>query len=412
MVVEKLIYFVAIYFGLFTSVFFLLTYFENLKRLKNPEVKSYPKVSIAVSMYNAKGHLSKTMDSLLALNWPKNKLEIIIIDDGSIDDSYRSAKKYTADKRIMLLRQENKGKSIAINRALKLSTGEYFGVLDVDSFVTRDCLKKMMGYFDNKKVMAVTPSLKIYGAKTWLQRIQMIEFLAGVYLRKVFSYLGAVHVTPGSFSIYRKSFFDETGPYDEKNLTEDIEIACRIQCKNYQIENAIDANVYTTGHKKIRQLSNQRLRWYKGFIDNVVNYKRIFHPKYGNLGMFVLPSAFISIVLAILLSGYMLFSLVQSFWNKFAVMRHTGFDISQYLKLNLDPFYINLNDALLLGLLTLLLSLFVLKLVNRHSKENQPIVFSYILFVLTYIFMYAFWWITAGYYRLSGKKIRWGNRYL
>ena len=413
MVVEKLIYFVAIYFGLFTSIFFLLTYFENIKRLKNPKVRRYPKVSIAVSMYNAAGHLPRTVESLLALDWPKNKLEIIIIDDGSTDDSYKSAKKYTADKRVQLLKQEeNRGKSVAVNRALKLSTGEYFGVLDVDSFVTKDCLKKMMGYFENEKVMSVTPSLKIYGVKTWLQRVQMIEYLVGVYLRKVFSYLGAVHVTPGCFSIYRKAFFNETGLYDEKNLTEDIEIACRIQCKDYKIENAVDANVYTTGHKKIRELSRQRLRWYKGFLDNIINYKRIFHTRYGNLGLFVLPSAFVSVGLAILLAGFILLKLGQSFFDTFNVWRHTGFDVKQYFNVNLDIFYINMNGLLILGLLALVFSFFVLKLINRHSKENRRIILSFILFIFVYVFLYAFWWISAGYYRLLGKKIHWGSKYL
>ena len=127
----------------------------------------------------------------------------------------------------------------------------------------------------------------------------MLEFLLGVYLRKVFAFLGSIHVTPGCGTIYRKSFFDETGPYQEGNLTEDIEVAFRIQTLDGIIENSIDAEVFTLGVRKFKPLLNQRLRWYKGFIDNTVMYKRIFGAKYGNLGMFILPCSFVSVLIAI-----------------------------------------------------------------------------------------------------------------
>lgn len=412
MVLGKLIIYPSVYIGLFSSVLFLMTFLEKKNRLKNPELKRFAKVTVAVSMYNAADHIEKTIESLLALDWPKDKLEVIIIDDGSEDNSYELAKKYLADSRVTLFRQQNTGKATAVNRALTKATGEFFGVLDVDSFVEKDCLKKMMGYFENEQVMAVTPSLKIYGDKKWLQRIQRIEFLLGVYLRKVFSYLGSIHVTPGCFSIYRKSFFQKTGPYDEQNLTEDIEIALRIQNNNYIIENAINANVYTTAHKKMEPLFRQRLRWYKGFIDNTIRYRKLFSARFGNLGLFILPMAFISIIMAIALSAYTIRLLSARLLNEYYVLRSTGFDLTQYLRVNFDIFYINLNPIFLLGIASLLLALFSMHLVKRHSEEKRPILASFVIFLFTYIYLYAFWWVSAIYHRLSGKKIKWGNKYL
>lgn len=409
----NLLTYAALYFGLFAALFFMVTFFENSGRLKNPEPRMFPKVTVAVAVYNGEDHISKTVESLLNIDWPREKLEVIIVDDGSTDNSYTAAKKYASDKRVVLLQQENRGKNKAVNVALKLATGEFFGVLDVDSFVERDCLRKMMGYFENERVMAVTPSLKVYGAKTWLQKIQMMEFLLGVYLRKVFSFLGAIHVTPGCFSIYRKAFFDRTGPYDEENLTEDIEVACRIQCNDYAIENAIDANVYTQGFKKFGLLYNQRLRWYKGFIDNVISYKRMLHPKFGNLGMFVLPSAFLSVFLTSLLSAYMLVKLGQGLWKQFTVLKYTGFDLTQYLHYDFDLFYIsNFNAILILNLIALAWSITAVYLAKKHSGEKSSIILPFVIFMFTYVFLYPFWWAGAGYCRLTGKKIRWGNRYL
>ncbi len=409
---ERLMIYIVVYIGLFTSIFFLTTFFEKQNRLKNPEVKRFAKVTVAVSMYNAGSHLHKTIESILALDWPEDKLEVIIIDDGSKDDSYEQAKKYLKDPRVTILQQQNMGKATAVNRALKQSRGEFFGVLDVDAFVEKECLKKMMGYFENENVMAVTPSLKVYGDTNWLQRIQRIEFLIGVYLRKVFSYLGSIHVTPGCFSIYRKSFFQKTGSYDEKNLTEDIEVALRIQSVNYIIENSINANVYTTGHKNMKSLYRQRIRWYKGFIDNVISYRRLFSTRFGNLGVFILPIAFVSVMMAIALSIYAITKLSLSLLNNYYVLRSTGFDLTQYLKVNFDFFYININAIFILGIISLLLTLFLFYLVRKHSEEKRPILASFIIFSLTYIHIYAFWWISAIYYKVSRKKIKWGSRYL
>ncbi len=412
MALEKLIIYPSVYIGLFASVLFLMTFLEKKNRLKNPKVKRFAKVTIAVSMFNAADHIKKTIESLLALDWPKDKLEIIIIDDGSEDNSYELASKYLTDQRVALFRQKNTGKATAVNCVLKKSTGEFFGVLDVDSFVEKDCLKKMMGYFENEQVMAVTPSLKIYGDKKWLQRIQRIEFLLGVYLRKVFSYLGSIHVTPGCFSIYRKSFFQKTGPYDEQNLTEDIEIALRIQNNNYVIENAMNANVYTTAHKRMAPLFRQRLRWYKGFIDNTIKYRNLFSARFGNLGIFILPMAFVSVMMAIILSAYAITKLGTMLLSEYRVLSSTGFDLTQYLKVNFDLFYINMNPIFLLAIASIILALFSMYIVKRHSEEKQPILASFIIFGFTYLYLYAFWWVSAIFYRVLGKKIKWGNKHL
>lgn len=178
---------------------------------------------------------------------------------------------------------------------MKKCSGELVGGLDADSFVTSKALKRMIGYFDDEDVMAVTPSLKVYKPKKVLQKIQMIEYLIGVFLRKIFALLGSINVTPGPFSIYRKSFFDKNGGWDEDNITEDIEIAFRIQSKNYLIENSETATVYTVSPASFKGLFSQRIRWYVGGLQNALDYRHLFGTKHGNLGLFILPGSFISV---------------------------------------------------------------------------------------------------------------------
>ena len=288
---EVFIY-VATYVGLFTGVFFFYTFLENKQYLQNPKIKRFYDVSIIIPAYNESMTIARTIKSLLKLDYPKDKLKIIIVDDGSKDNTYEIAKRYLS-KNVSVFTKPNSGKARSLNFALEKIDTELVGCLDADSYADKFSLKKMIGYFDNGNVMAVVPSIKISNAKGVLQQIQKIEYLFAVYLKKVFSYLKSVYIAPGPLSIYRKSFLDKYGGWDENTLTEDLELALRIQSKNFLIENSVDANVYTVGPKNFKQLFNQRMRWYLGLMSNLLKYKSLFGKKYGDLGIFVLPSSFV-----------------------------------------------------------------------------------------------------------------------
>lgn len=406
---DKLVIYIVTYFGLFTSILFFISFFENMSKLKNPLCKKFPKVTIAVPVYNGEKYLRKTVNSLLKLDYPKEKLEIIIVDDGSTDNSYNIAEEYIK-KGVKVLTKENTGKGSSLNCALKIAKGDFFGCLDVDSIVKPNALKKMVGYFENRRVMAVTPSLKVYKAKSILQKIQMMEFLLGVYLRKIFSYFGSIHVTPGPFTIYRKTFFKKYGYYDENNLTEDIEIALRIQSRGYIIENAIDANVYTVGVKKFNPLLRQRLRWYKGFMDNVMGHKHLFSKKFGNLGLFILPGSFISIFLIITVFFYSSYKFFNSTYKWIAKLFAVNFDMISLF--DFDIFFINLNSIMVIIIISLIAGIGTICLAKKYSVEKQKIKSPYVLFLALYWCVFAFWWVVAIFYKVTNKRIKWGNKYL
>lgn len=399
------------YFGLFTSIFFLLTLLENKNRISNPKPKHFPKVSIIVPAYNEEKTIAKTIRSLLNQNYPQDKFEVIVVDDGSKDDTYKVASSFTSHN-LRVYRKENGGKASALNFALDKCTGEFVGALDADSFVTKNALRKIIGYFENPMIMAVTPSLKVYKSQSILQSIQKIEYLFGIFLRKIFSFLGSIHVTPGPFTIYRKKFFDMYGKYDENNLTEDIEIALRIQTHRFIIENSVDATVYTVAPKTFKPLLKQRLRWYVGFINNVINYKHLFNPKYGNLGIFVLPAAFISAFLVIVTLFYSLYKFTNNTIQKISNWFAIDFDIWRLFKWDFDAFFINLNSIVILAFIALIIGIFIIVLAKILSKEKSHIKLSYLFYLVFYWFLYGIWWFLAGVYKLVGKKIYWGHKSL
>jgi cellulose synthase/poly-beta-1,6-N-acetylglucosamine synthase-like glycosyltransferase len=114
--------------------------------------------------------------------------------------------------------------------------------------------------------MAVAPSVTVFEPKNIIQYAQKAEYHMGVYFKKMLGILGAINVTPGPLTVFRKKVFDDLGPYRHGHSTEDMEIAYRMQKNRYKIEHCNDAYVYTNTPKTVRKLYRQRLRWIYGFI--------------------------------------------------------------------------------------------------------------------------------------------------
>jgi cellulose synthase/poly-beta-1,6-N-acetylglucosamine synthase-like glycosyltransferase len=406
----EIVLYTVSYFGLYTAVFFLITLIENRKDLKNPcPPHKLPTVTIIVPACNEEMCLAKTIKSLLRLDYPKKLLKIMIVENASTDNTLKIAKTFEKYGVLVFSRKKG-GKGAALNFGLSKTKSEFVGCLDADSIVMPNALKEMLGYFKRTNVMAVTPSLKCTTPHTVWQRIQTIEFLLGVYLRKVFSFLGSVHITPGPFTIFRKEFFNKHGGYDEKTITEDTEIAMRIQSLNYEIENAIDANVYAVAMPTFKTMEKQRVRWYKGFLENTQRYKTLLSKKYGNLGVFVLPSAFLSILIAITMVSFLAYRTFEKNYDRLVNLYNVNFDIMKLIRFDWDLFYINQSPLALIGLVALIIGVTMVLLAKLLSKEKSSLAWSYALFMFLYLPLYAYWWTVSIKARVLDADVDWHGR--
>lgn len=401
--------YVAAFIGIYTSVFFLITLYENWSRIKVKKTTNYRSVTVVVPCYNEEKTIVKTLKSLLALDYPNDKLKIVVVDDGSTDDTYNKALKFKSSQ-IKVLKKKNGGKHTALNLALKNIHTELVGCLDADSTVAKDSLRKIVNQFYSSKVMAVTPSMKINNPEGILRRVQATEFMLGILMRRVFTDLGSQNVTPGPFTIFRKEFFEKHGVYRKAHNTEDIEVALRIQSKNYIIENATDAFVYTHGPSGFKALYKQRLRWYYGFLSNVLDYKELFGRKHGNLGLFILPMSLISVGLAI--TGGMIF-LIKTLSSWYKTIHHyylIGFDWKEMISLNWDSFFINTSNVMIISLISLVLGIILFYFAWKLSGEKRAWKWNYVLFIIFYWVLYAYWWGASIYKKLSGQKTVWVHK--
>ncbi|MGM5481162.1 MAG: glycosyltransferase [Nanobdellota archaeon] len=409
----NLLIYVTSFFGLFTTIYFTIMLFQNRSEWWKGENVDDRAVTVCVPCFNEENTVLRTLKSLSSLDYDKDRLEIIVIDDGSTDNTFSIAKAF-ADKQkdtdIKVFRKENGGKYTALNHALARCRGEIFGALDADSYVHEKALKRIVKYFDDPDVTAVTPAMMIGEPKSFLQKIQAVEFYLGVLLRKVFALMGSIHVTPGPFSMFRKSFFDEHGGYKKGHLTEDIELSLRIQDKGGIIENALDGYVYTLGENTWTSLKKQRTRWYFGFLRNMMDYKHLFSPKQGNLGLFILPISIISVVLLITSISYAIFSLTREAITEISSLAAINFDLSEMSLLNWDLFFVNLEPYVVIGLLGLIVTIAFIVFAKRLSKDRPRRFWSYIYFLLAYWVLYGYWWTVSIYQAFFKKDRGWGHK--
>lgn len=414
MKIDVLLIYITTFFGLFTSLYFFITLFENRDRIDSPKPSRFPSVTVIVPDYGSPKGVKKTLESLLNLKYPKEKLNIFVVINGIDSEAktkaFEAAKEYES-KYVKVFYVGNVGKGGAINHGLKHVTTEIVGALDSDCYCDKYALERLIAHFNKPTVMAVTPSIQISNAKTVLQKLQKIEFLIGVFLRKIFGFLGSIHITPGPLTVYKKSFFDKYGPYDESTITEDIEVALRIQHLNYEIENASDALVYTSGVKEFWPLFNQRIRWYRGFIDNIVRYSGLFGTKTGNLGLFILPASFFSIGLTSMMIFFSIINMFDKWITFFINWESVNFSFANLIHFNFDTFFIPDNSLAIFTVMSILIAFIVLFISKRMAHEKEPVKLSFLFHFLLYWFLFVSWWSVAIYYFVTGKKIKWGPRW-
>lgn len=352
--ISTIIIHIFLFTSLYFEVFLLITYFERRADMKKEEetnnLADYPKVSIFVPCFNEEKSIAKTIESILALEYPKEKLEVLVVDDGSTDNTFAVAKKFEINNYIKVFRKENGGKYTALNFALSKATGEFVGCLDADSFAEKSALKNIIAYFRNDRdAMAVIPSIKVHAPINIVQMMQKVEYAWGIFLRKMFSYMGALYVTPGPFSIFRKKVFDDLGPYRHAYNTEDMELAMRMQANNYKIINCHKAHIYTITPHNIKHLYRQRVRWTSGFLKNALDYKFLFfNKKHGNLGLFILPIATLSILSAVYLATSYVWRIGTFFWDGIVHLQTVGFIINFHNLHLADWFFWNTGSTIFL----------------------------------------------------------------
>lgn len=414
MTIQEVATYSITFLAVYVQVFFLITFFERRKELLAnsdipKELETYPSVTVIMPCWNEEKTVHGTIDSLLSLDYPKDKLFIIVVDDGSTDTTWQEILQYKDHPQIKIFTKENGGKHTALNLGLEHANTDFIACLDADSFVAADALKRMMPYFEHKETMAVAPAAVIHKPKTLVQSAQRVEYHMSAFIKKMLGLIGGLHVTPGTLPVYRKEVFEKIGGFRKAYNTEDGEIALRMQANNMKIDYCPDAVVYTIGPHSVRKLFHQRVRWTYGFIRNLIDYRRLFFKKeFGNLAFFTLPAGILSMFAAVYLFGLAITNIVRLIVEKTIYYQTVGFDFQTSApQFKVDWFFFNTKTTFFI-LIMLYIMLIISMVLGRRLVERKP---SFSFHIITYMLLYSivapFWLMKSVYNVFRRRQISW-----
>lgn len=394
--------FVAIFFESFILVTLLsgpAKAARNRRGAGLPADTELPTVAVVVPCWNEALTVAGTCESLLALDYPHDKLEVVLVNDGSTDATPEIMQRFAGHPQVTVINKENGGKHTALNAGIAATHAEIVGCLDADSFVEPDALREIVPCFGRPEVAAVTAAMSVHEPKKVIEHMQNAEYLFGIAYRHTFASINGLYVTPGPFSFYRREIVEHLGGFRHGHQTEDMEMALRIQQAGYHIENTPHARVYTKVPTTVGGLVKQRTRWTAGFLRNILGEYRglVGAKKRGVLGLLVLPSAIISVGSGILLFLLMIGTFGHSIITTLQVRAGIPFSYAYLPQLptSFDWFYLPTSLFSILSIGTLVAA-FAFILVGRHiSRTRSKIVVGLISYAFLYGLISPLWLFRA-----------------
>ncbi len=272
----------------------LLALAEKLRPGDPFDPSFHPRVSVLIPAFNEEHAIVQTVRSALASRY--QPLEIIVIDDGSSDEtSSRLLAAFPADPRISLLRQPNRGKSAALNHALSVASGDIIVTVDADTFVDPDAVPLLVRHFSNPRIAAVAGNVKVRNRSNWLTRWQALEYITSQNLEKrALDLLNCIPVVPGAVGAWRASAVREAGGFTSDTVAEDTDLTLTIRRRGVKILYDEDAIARTEAPDTMDALVRQRFRWTFGTLQAMWKHRdTLGKRKYGSLGLIAIPNIFL-----------------------------------------------------------------------------------------------------------------------
>ena len=267
----------ALFGILFSYLVFIFTVFVISRFLKRKNKDFEPRVSVVIPTYNEEKSIEECLDSIFKINYPKNKLEIIVVDDGSTDNTLKILKRY---KKARIFRQNHLGKVEALNLGALNSSYEFILTVDADTTLNVDCLKELIKPFSDGKVGATTGNNNVKNNKSLISAFQNVEYHFSNLIRNSFSIVFKNGIWfSGSLACYRESALKKIGYFKKDTLAEDQDIALEMKKADYSTINVPTAFGYTIVPIKVKDLYKQRARWWIGTLQSIVKNKELFSKK-------------------------------------------------------------------------------------------------------------------------------------
>jgi len=429
----------------------IVTNYTNRRKVLNPNTilssPYQPSISIIAPAYNEEVTIVDNIRSLLSLHY--NNLTIIIVNDGSKDDTlqaaidnydlyqsdekgtyevktkevrgiYRSHKK--AFNKLIVIDKHNGGKADAINVGINASKTDYFACIDVDCIIDQDAFLRLVEpimkagdktigavggivWLTNDADIKSGKVTKLRTPKSYIARIQVIEYFRAFLLgRPAWASFNGMLLISGAFGIFHRKTVLTVGGYNHNTVGEDMELVMRMHAYyrehkiKYAIEYLPDPLCWTEAPSDYQILGRQRNRWTRGTIECLQYHKKMcLNSKYGALGIISYP-----------------YWLIAEWFAPFAEAGGILFVIILgVLGLANWPLFFSL--LLLVYLFAVTISIFAILIQNitYHKYESLNDIWLLILTALQEPFLYhpktVKWSIKGNYDKFTGQNKGWGE---
>ncbi|MGZ4636339.1 glycosyltransferase family 2 protein [Oryzihumus sp.] len=311
---------------------------EHAGREETVSSQLAPGVSLLVPAYNEAAGIVPSVQAMLALRYPRH--EIVVIDDGSTDDTFERLREafdlVRVDRelprdvplkarvidvwvprdgrtRLVAVRKENSGKTDALNVGINAASEPLVAMVDADSLLDPDALLTVAKPFADDPIRTVATGgvvraangctvvagriVEIRTPRQWLPRVQIVEYLRAFLLgRTGWSRLGALILISGAFGLFRRDVLVEVQGLDTDSIGEDFELVMRIHRhmrrakRDYRVEFVSEPVSWTEVPANLTVLRSQRRRWHRGLWEVLWKYRgMVLNPRYGRIGMIALP---------------------------------------------------------------------------------------------------------------------------
>ena len=258
---------------------------------KRPPVlaeQSYPQVTILVAAYNEAISIASSLRGIFLQDYA-GSIQVIVIDDGSTDDTALIVDKFRAEHPNLELINlaQNGGKAAALNHGLTHCKTDIVIAIDADSYILKDGVRHLVGRYlsDPINTKAVAGEVLIRNSRdNWITKAQEWDYFLGIAtIKRVQSLFQGTLVAQGAFSLYDKKTVLALGGWPDM-VGEDIVLTWKILDAGYRVGHAEDALAFTDCPNTLRNFVNQRRRWSRGLIEAFkTNPTILFKPRLSTL---------------------------------------------------------------------------------------------------------------------------------
>ena len=277
----------------------LVGMFAIIDRLRRPHSEASlefnPRIAVLIPAYNEEKVIVRTIRSVLHSDY--ENLRVIVIDDGSSDNTFEVAREAYAHEiaagRVQVLTKANGGKAAALNYALDELDEEFYVGIDADTVIAADAITKLIPHFEDPAVGAVAGNAKVGNRVNLWTRWQALEYITSQnFERRALDLFNVVTVVPGAIGAWRTEPVKRAGGYPLNTVAEDADLTMNLLEQKYKVVYEDRALAFTEAPIDARGLMRQRFRWSFGILQAVWKHRMAF-VRNKAMGLFALPNILI-----------------------------------------------------------------------------------------------------------------------